>query len=135
MSGNLDCYKKEDHTRQCQNILPYLLQQPMISNLPKIPNTFTNNYRLTLTRRVPFRSTRVHSPALKGYVLLDLLFSVQCFVDGCLSFFFWPLYCLSFLDIRIWSIKNSLRDISSEAAIGYLSMSSYHGVTNKYRFT
>ena len=26
---------------------------------------------------------------------------VVCFVDRCLSFFFWPLCCLSFIDIRI----------------------------------
>ena len=31
------------------------------------------------------------SEFLMGFVLLDLLFSVQCFVDCCLSVFFWPL--------------------------------------------
>ena len=33
---------------------------------------------------------------LVGFMLLDLKFYVQCFVDRCLSFFFWPLRCLSF---------------------------------------
>ena len=33
---------------------------------------------------------------LAGFVLLDLWFSVWCIVDRCLSFFFWPLCCLSF---------------------------------------
>ena len=37
-------------------------------------------------------------PGLVGFVLLDLSFFVQCFVDRCLSF--WPLSCLS-LDLRI----------------------------------
>jgi hypothetical protein len=45
-----------------------------------------------------FRSTLVHLRLLVGIVLLNLLFSVLCFVDHCLSFwfFFWPLYCVSF---------------------------------------
>ena len=34
--------------------------------------------------------------SLIGFVLLDLEFSVFCFVDHCLSFWFWPLCCLSF---------------------------------------
>ena len=29
-----------------------------------------------------------------GLVLLNLQFFVQCCVDHCLSFFFWPIYCL-----------------------------------------
>jgi len=31
-------------------------------------------------------------------MLLDLWFSMQCFVGRCLSFFFWPLCYLSFFD-------------------------------------
>ena len=31
-------------------------------------------------------------------MLLNRSFSVLCFVDHCLSFFFWPLCCLSFFD-------------------------------------
>ena len=43
-----------------------------------------------------------NSPTVfSGLVLLDLQFSVQCFVDRCLFFFFWPLCCLSFFDLRI----------------------------------
>ena len=34
----------------------------------------------------PFRSTRVHPQFLVGFVLLDLQFFMQCFVDRCLSF-------------------------------------------------
>ena len=37
---------------------------------------------------------------LVGFVLLDLQFSVQCFVDHCLVVpFFWPLYCRSFFNL------------------------------------
>ena len=40
-------------------------------------------------------------PVLVGSVLLDLYFFVcNCFVDRCLSFFFWPMCCLSF-DLRL----------------------------------
>ena len=38
-----------------------------------------------------------------GTVLLDLQFSVSCFVDRCLSFFFWPLNCLSLFDLPLVS--------------------------------
>ena len=46
---------------------------------------------------LPFRSTCVHPQLSMG---LGLQFSVQCFVDYCLSFCLWSLYCLSFFDIR-----------------------------------
>ena len=35
-----------------------------------------------------------------GFVLFDLMFSVECFEDRCL-FFFWPLCPLSLFDLRI----------------------------------
>ena len=38
---------------------------------------------------------------LDRFVLFNLWFSVWCFVDRCLSFFFWPLCCLSFVYIRV----------------------------------
>jgi len=37
-------------------------------------------------------------PVLVGFVLADRYFSVVCFVDRSLYFFFWPLCFLSFLD-------------------------------------
>jgi hypothetical protein len=37
--------------------------------------------------------------SLIGFVLLDLEFSVFCFVDHCLSS--WPLYCLYFIHLRL----------------------------------
>ena len=53
----------------------------------------------------PFRTTWVQSQLLVGFVLLDPQFSAQCFVDrcqwSCLSFLFWLLCYLSFLDLRI----------------------------------
>jgi hypothetical protein len=42
---------------------------------------------------LPFRRTRVHSRISVGFVLLHLWFSIQCFVDRCLSCFD-PLVCL-----------------------------------------
>ena len=41
-----------------------------------------------------------------GFVLLDLYFSVYCFVDRCLSFFVWSLCYLSF-DLRVLVSLNS----------------------------
>ena len=45
----------------------------------------------------PFLNTRVLSWFIVGFMLLNLYFSVYCFVDHCLSFFLWPLYCLILL--------------------------------------
>ena len=44
---------------------------------------------------------------LVGFVLLDLQFSVQCFVDHCLSCcpFFWPLYCRSFFNLWLSGVR------------------------------
>ena len=42
-----------------------------------------------------FRSTCVHPRFLMELVLLDRVYH-------CLSFFFWPLYCLFFFDVRFW---------------------------------
>ena len=49
------------------------------------------------------QSSGVHPQFLVGFVFLDLLFSVYCFVNHCLSFFFWPLCCLSFFDFWVSS--------------------------------
>ena len=39
---------------------------------------------------------------LVGFMLLNVQFSMYFFVDrNCLSFFFWSLYCLFFLDLRL----------------------------------
>jgi hypothetical protein len=60
--------------------------------------------RSTVTQRVspvdqelqPFRIIRVHPRLLVGLLLLNLLFSVSCFVDHCLSFcpFFFFGHCI-----------------------------------------
>ena len=44
-------------------------------------------------------STWLHLQFLVRFVLLDLLFSLYCFVDH--YFFFWPLYFLSFYDVQL----------------------------------
>jgi hypothetical protein len=41
----------------------------------------------------------IFMPVFVVFVLLNHKFSVCCFVDHCL--FFWQLYCLSFLDLRL----------------------------------
>ena len=38
--------------------------------------------------------------SLVGFVLFNLLFSVWCFVNHCLSFFYLSLRCLSFFDLH-----------------------------------
>ena len=50
---------------------------------------------------LPFQSTCIRPWSLVGFMLLNLQFSVQYFVDHCLSFFVWPLYCLSSFDLWI----------------------------------
>ena len=43
---------------------------------------------------------------LVGFVVLDLQFSVQCFVDHCLVVpFFWPLYCCSFVNLWLSGLR------------------------------
>ena len=54
----------------------------------------------------PFRNIWVHPWFLVRFVLLTLMFSLFCTcicrsVFVCLSFFFWPLYCLSFFDLQL----------------------------------
>jgi hypothetical protein len=66
-------------------------------------------FATSVTRRVPLVEQELSSlpellssyHILVGLVLLDLEFSVQYFVDRCLSFFIWPLCCLFFFDSRI----------------------------------
>ena len=68
--------------------------------------------RLTITRRVSpveeeLLTPSKHSSALLlyvGFVLLDILFSMRCFVDNYLSlflFFCWPMFCLFLVDLRL----------------------------------
>ena len=40
-------------------------------------------------------------PVFSGVRVTRSLVLYVCFVDRCLSFFFWPLCCLFFFDIRI----------------------------------
>ena len=41
------------------------------------------------------------TPGFSGVRVTRSLFICVCFVDRCLSFFVWPLCCLSFFDLRI----------------------------------
>jgi hypothetical protein len=52
-------------------------------------------------------------PVFSGVRVTRSLVLCVCFVDGCLSFFFWPLYCLSFFDLRnmitsLWYLQTLL---------------------------
>ena len=62
-----------------------------------------------LTRRVPLVEQELHTvpehmsspPVFSGVRVTRSLVLYVCFVDRCLSFFFWLLCCLSFFDLRI----------------------------------
>ena len=60
-----------------------------------------------LTRRVPLGHTEYLSspPVFSGVRVSRSLVLCVCFVDRCLSFFFWLLFCL-FFDIRILIIPS-----------------------------
>jgi len=63
-------------------------------------------------------------PLFVGFVFINLWGSVQCFKSHCLSFFFWPLYCLSF-DLRLLFtslISLNFSVIYTISEIGYLSI-------------
>ena len=62
-----------------------------------------------VTRRVPLVKElltlpeHLHSPPVyNGVRVTQSLALCVCFVDCCLSFFFWPFCCLSFFDLRIF---------------------------------
>ena len=59
-----------------------------IGNFFRCANTFGHIQYLS---RAP-----EYTPVLVGFVLI-----VQCFVDRCLSFLFWPLCCLSFFELGL----------------------------------
>ena len=69
-----------------------------LNNGPKI---------LKLIVRVLSLSEHVSSPPCFGGIRVarSLVFCVV-FVDHCLSFLFWPLYCLSFLDLLLLITPN-----------------------------
>ena len=56
--------------------------------------------RHVLRNYLPFRTTRVHPPVrVTRFLVFCVMFCRSLFVP--LSFYFWPLYCLSFLLIKI----------------------------------
>ena len=64
----------------------------------KMPLSLHDGCNMWIRNFPPFRSTWVHSSFLVWFVLLDLQFSLQCFVDNCLPFCpfsCWILQCLS----------------------------------------
>ena len=88
-------------------------QMTMHGYVPLVVNTsrsFPHSRLITgfvtrITRRMPLVEqelpTLPEHRFLVGFVLLDLYSLCVCFADRCLSFFFWPLCCLFFFDIRI----------------------------------
>ena len=66
--------------------------------------TFWTNDSCTETHRYilfSVRSTPEFTPDFSEVRVTRSLVLCVCFVDRCLSFFFWPLCCLSFIDLRI----------------------------------
>ena len=64
------------------------------------------NYIKTTVRLVeqemPILPEHISSPRVLVWVRVTRsLVLCVCFVDRCLSFFYWPLCCLSFFDLRI----------------------------------
>jgi hypothetical protein len=55
----------------------------------------------------PFRSTWVYLRFLVGFLLFNLSFSVECFVNKCLSCLFWLLYCLSLAPCKAFNISSA----------------------------
>ena len=61
---------------------------------------YTNLETLVKQELLTFRSAWVHSRlTLRSF--LTFQFSVWCFEDHSVSFYFWPLYSLSFYDLRL----------------------------------
>jgi len=68
-----------------------------------------SSFMTRLTRRVPFVEQELlilpehlsSPPVFSGVPITRSLVLCVCFVDRCLSFFFWPLCCLFFFDIQI----------------------------------
>jgi hypothetical protein len=50
---------------------------------------------------IPFRSISFLYLLFINFFIIRSFVLCVCFVDRCLSFFFWPLCCLLFLDLRI----------------------------------
>ena len=61
------------------------------------------------------------------FVFLVLQFSVQCFVDHCLCFFVWPLYCLYF---NLW-LHQCLQTALNKRKYSRLYNKNYFGMTGK----
>ena len=81
-------------------------------------------------------------PVLVGFVLVDLHFSVQCFVDHCLSFwpvFLWLLCCLSFFDLgllgifKLFLIVFSLHNVLTFQKIILTYKHGFDHIVNTYR--
>ena len=56
--------------------------------------------------------THVFTAGSQWVCVTQSLFSVQCFVDHCLSFFIWLLYCMPFFDLQNTKTKEDLQSLS-----------------------
>ena len=90
-SFNVGVLSKREFIEHCYNVHLFMLLLCSCNSKswPCLENVFigVNVARSFVLCVVSCRSLFVHmrpSPALVGFVLLDLLFSVQCFIDHCL---------------------------------------------------
>jgi hypothetical protein len=72
------------------------------------------------------------TPGISGVRVTRSLVLCVCFVDRCLSFFFWPLRCLSFFDLRI--LITPLVSSNSSECHRYLT-NLYEHITSLLEFT
>ena len=72
------------------------------------------------------------TPGFMGIRVTRSLVYMQCFVDRCLSFFFQPLCCMFFLDLRIL-ITHFLS--SNSIWIGSVNFSLYYWLQYAYRYS
>jgi hypothetical protein len=128
-----------------QNMAPSEVQYRMASNIPisvsqMIMVMLHLSYALSGPLLIHDLSPRV-TRFLVGFVLLDLSFSVWCFLDRCLffcPFCLWPLWCLSF-DLRFLIAplvsSNSSCVQSFSCLLAFYKSNIYHTDLQKYIHT
>jgi hypothetical protein len=91
---------------------------------------YTTGFVTRVTVRLPLMEQELlilpEHPEFSGvHVVPSLFCSVYCLVDHCLSFLYWPLYCLSFFDSRLL-ITHLVSTYFFDATITYIHDVHYH---------
>jgi len=66
--------------------------------------SYSNTMPLVENELITLSERQISPPLLVGFVLRDLQFSVQCFMDHCLSYY---LYCLFFFERTNNDLQNT----------------------------